>query len=61
VPPEKQKYLELRNQKQDNSENKTSDPFELNSKIFYNLDFDIEMTKADSDLTYIYSGVISNK
>ena len=61
VPPQKQKYLELRNQEKPGEDRKTTDPFGLNSKVFYNLDFDIEMTKNDSDTTFIYSGVISNK
>lgn len=61
MPPEKQKYLELRNQEKPGLDTKTSDPFGLNSKVFYNLDFDIEMSKSDSHSTFVYSGVVSNK
>ena len=61
VPPQQQKYMELCHSAKSSNEISQNDPFGLGQTIFYNIEFDIEMSKPYEDVTYIYNGVISNK
>ena len=48
-------------QKKELSRRVTKDPFQLERMMFFNLDFDVEMTHVEKDVTYVFNGAIANK
>lgn len=47
--------------KKDFTERYKSDPFDLGNMMFFNLDFAVEMTHLEKDMTVVFEGAIANK
>lgn len=61
IPPATQEFLHYARANRDDREQTSDDPFDLRNSIFYNLEFDIEMSRKGHQESFIFNGNISNK